>query len=129
MQRPGLQQPASVLRQELQCSTSYAGAGIDLNALGACGSSRQQRRASVACSASASTATVTKTKTKKAGSAAKGANGKSNGKAAGKAIGEIPRGETAGATLVVDSVTIQAGDRDLLTVRHTLRRCAQHAHS
>lgn len=30
---------------------------------------------------------------------------------------DVPRGETAGATLVVEGITVQAGDRDLLTVR------------
>lgn len=31
----------------------------------------------------------------------------------------VPRGATAGAVMVVEDVTVQAGDRDLLTVSHT----------
>jgi hypothetical protein len=35
----------------------------------------------------------------------------------------IPRGETAGATLVVDGITVQAGDRDLLSVSPGAAEC------
>lgn len=106
--------PASAPVQQEQCSTSYSGYASNTGISNASWASHslqfRVQRSPVACAASASVATVTKKKGGK--NAAKGAS-KNNA----PAVEEIPRGETAGATLVVEGVTVQAGDRDLLTVR------------